>query len=589
MPFDGSVVNSIVYELNTKLVNGKIDKVYQPEKDELIISVRSYRESYKLLLSASSTYPKVHLTEENKSNPTVAPSFCMLLRKHLLGGRIVAVRQPDFERIIEIDIDSFDELGYSTHKTLIAEIMGRHSNIIFIDKPTSRIIDSIKRVSFEISSVREILPGREYEYPPSGDKTNPLTATKESFIKGIAAVPGSIKAEKYIMNSYNGISPIVARDICQKAGIDSDIDLKQCDDVTLLKIYSAFSKFQEAINNSAFKPNIVYKDGKPSDFSCLLLDIYKDYAKQEYDSISETIERFYHEKDSKDRIKQKSGDIHKIITNRLDRCYKKLEKLSGELQEAADSEKYKIYGDLIMSNIYYLQKGEEKVKLQNYYSPEAEYIEIRMDTRLSPSANAQRYYKHYNKSKNAVNKINVQIEENKQEIMYLETQLDNLDKCTEELELEEIRNELAEQGYAKARKTVKNKKVKASKPMHFISSTGFEIFVGKNNVQNDYLTLKFAVNQDLWFHTKDIPGSHVIVKTDGKEVDDETLLEAANLAAFYSKGKMSSKVPVDYTRRKNVKKPNGAKPGMVIYENNLTIYITPDENKINNMKNELLA
>lgn len=584
MPFDGSVVNSIVYELNTKLVNGKIDKVYQPEKDELIISVRSYRESYKLLLSASSTYPKVHLTEENKSNPTVAPSFCMLLRKHLLGGRIVAVRQPDFERIIEIDIDSFDELGYSTHKTLIAEIMGRHSNIIFIDKPTSRIIDSIKRISFEISSVREILPGREYEYPPSGDKTNPLIATKESFIKGIDAVPGSIKAEKYIMNSYNGISPVVARDICQKAGVDSDIDLKQSNDELLVRIYSVFSEFQEAIHKAAFNPNIVYKDGKPSDFSCFLLDIYKDYDKQEYDSISETIERFYHEKDSKDRIKQKSGDIHKIIANRLDRCYKKLEILSGELQEAADSEKYKIYGDLIMSNIYYLQKGEEKVKLQNYYSPEGEYIEIKMDTRLSPSANAQRYYKHYNKSKNAVAKINVQIDENKQEIMYLETQLDNLDKCTEELELEEIRNELAEQGYAKTRKTIKNKKLKASKPMHFISSTGFEIFVGKNNVQNDYLTLKFAVNQDLWFHTKDIPGSHVIVKTDGKEVDDATLIEAANLAAFYSKGKMSSKVPVDYTRRKNVKKPNGAKPGMVIYENNLTIYITPDEEKINNMK-----
>lgn len=584
MPFDGSVVNSIVHELNNKLVNGKIDKVYQPEKDELLISVRSYKDSFKLLLSASSTYPRVHFTEENKSNPAVPPSFCMLLRKHLLGGRIISVRQPEFERIIEIDIDSADEMGYSTHKTLIAEIMGRHSNIIFIDKLTNKVIDSIKRVSFEISSVREILPGREYKYPPSGDKTNPLTASKESFIEGITTVPGSIKAEKYIMNSYNGISPVVARDICIRSGIDSDIDLKQCNAELIGRLHAAFAKFQEAALNASFNPNIVYIEGKASDFSCFLLDTYKDYDKQEYDGISETVERFYHEKDSKDRIKQKSGDIHKIITNRLDRCYKKLEILGGELQEASDSEKYKIYGDLIMSNIYYLQKGEKKARLQNYYSTEGEYIEIPMDIQLSPSANAQRYYKHYNKSKNAINKLTAQIEDNKQEIMYLETQLDNLDKCTEELELEEIRNELAEQGYIKARKAVKNKKAKASMPMRFISQTGFEIYVGKNNVQNDYLTLKFAVNQDVWLHTKDIPGSHVIIKTEGKEVDDTTLSEAANLAAFYSKGRMSSKVPVDYTRRKNVKKPNGAKPGMVIYENNFTLYITPDEEKINKMK-----
>jgi len=584
MPFDGSVVSSIVHELSDRLVNGKIDKIYQPEKDELVISVRSYKDTSKLLLSASSTYPRIHLTEENKSNPSVPPSFCMLLRKHLLGGRIVKVSQPDFERIIEIDIDSFDELGYSTHKTLIAEIMGRHSNIIFIDKTTSKVIDSVKRVSFEISSVREILPGREYEYPPSGEKSSPLTALKEAFLGGIERLPASTKAEKYIMNSYNGISPVVARDICQKAGMDPDTDLKQCSTGLLEKLYASFDGFRRTILAADFAPYIIYREGKAADFSCIPLDIYRNSERQEFDSISEAVERFYHEKDSKDRIKQKSGDIHKIITNRLDRCYKKLEILGDELRDAADSEKYKIYGDLLMSNIYFLQKGEEIAKLQNYYSPEAEYIEIPLDSRLSPSANAQRYYKQYNKSKNALIKIDDQMEENKQEIMYLETQLDNLDKCTEELELEEIRNELVEQGYIKSRRSGGNKKAKASKPMHFISSGGFEIYVGKNNVQNDYLTLKFAVNQDIWLHTKDIPGSHVIIKSESKEIDDTTLLEAANLAAFYSKGRMSSKVPVDYTRKKNVKKPNGAKPGMVIYDNNSTIYITPDENLINKMK-----
>jgi predicted ribosome quality control (RQC) complex YloA/Tae2 family protein len=584
MPFDGSVVNSIVKELNDKLLNGKIDKVYQPEKDELLIYIRSYRDTYRLLMSASSTYPRVHLTDENKSNPTVPPSFCMLLRKHLLGGRIVAVRQPEFERIIEIDIDSFDELGYSTHKTLIAEIMGRHSNIIFIDKPTGKIIDSIKRISFDISSVREILPGGKYEYPPSGDKGNPLIAVKETFMARLESTAAGMKAEKFLMNSYNGISPAVSRDICLRAAVDSDAELRPGDTLLSERLYSAFSGFQKAVLSSDFKPNIVYRDGKAYDFSCLQLQIYKELEKQSYDSISKAVEMFYHQKDQKDRMKQKSGDIYRIITNRLDRCNKKLEILSGELQEASGAEKYKIFGDLIMSNLYSIQKGESKVRLQNYYSPEGEYVEIPLDTQLPPSANAQRYYKQYNKFKNAINKINVQLEDNRQEIMYLEAQLDNLDKCTEELELEEIRNELAEQGYLKARRTPKNKKLKASTPMRYISSSGFEIYVGKNNVQNDYLTLKLASNQDVWLHTKDIPGSHVIIKTEGKEVDDATLEEAANLAAYYSKSRMSSKVPVDYTRRKNVKKPTGAKPGMVIYDNYFTMYITPDESKIINMK-----
>ena len=584
MPFDGSVVSSIVHELQNKLLNGKIEKVHQPEKDELIMNVRGYGDSFKLLLSASSAYPRVHLTEENKSNPASPPSFCMLLRKHLTGGRIVSIRQPEFERIIEIDIDSTDELGYSTHKTLISEIMGRHSNIIFIDKTAGKIIDSIKRISFEISSVREILPGGYYEYPPSAGKSDPNKATKESFIEGIKNTPGSIKAEKYLTSRYNGISSVLSSDICTRANVNSDKDLKQCGDELIEALFLSFSMFRKKVNTADFKPNIVYKDGKALDFSCFDLEIYRNLEKQEFQEMSEAVERFYHEKDQKDRIKQKSGDIYKIISNRLERCYKKLERLNGDLQEAADSEKYKIYGDLIMSNIYYLQRGEEKARLQNYYSSEGEYVDIPMDIRLSPSENAQKYYKHYNKSKNAIIKITEQLEENKQEIMYLETQLDNLSKCTEELELEEIRAELAEQGYLKRRAAKGKQTKKTSTPMHFVSSSGFEIFVGKNNMQNDYLTLKFASSQDIWLHTKDIPGSHVLIKTEGRDVDDNTLEEAANLAAFFSKGRMSSKVPVDYTRRKNVKKPGGAKPGMVVYDNYFTMYITPDEEKVNSMK-----
>lgn len=584
MPFDGSVVHSIVSELSSKIMNGKIDKIYQPEKDELIIHIRNYRDSYKLLLSASPSYPRVHLTADTKSNPTVPPSFCMLLRKHLLGGRITAVTQPDYERIIEIDIECFDELGYSAHRTLIAEIMGRHSNIIFIDKTSGKIIDSIKRVSFEISSVREILPGMQYEYPPSGDKVNPLEVVKDDFLRSIGSVSGSIRAEKYLINSYNGISPVFAREICLRASIDNDDDIKQLSDLQMISLHNAFSWFQALVSRGDYKPNIVFKEGKASDFSSFELEIYKGYEKKFYDSMSEVVLRYYFEKDQKDRIKQKSGDIHRIIANRLDRCCKKLEVLGNELSEAQDSNRLKEFGDLIMSNLYSLNKGMDKARLLNYYSQAGEYVDIPLDTRLTPSANAQKYYKQYNKSKNAIGMINQQIEENKQEIMYLEAQLDNLEKCTEDIEIEEIRNELSEQGYIKARKNKKSKQVKVSKPMHFMSSGGFDIHVGKNNVQNDYLTLRFASPQDLWLHTKDIPGSHVIIKTEGRELDDVTLKEAANLAAYYSKGRMSSNVPVDYTKKRNVKKPAGAKPGMVIYDNYRTMYITPDEEKVNGMK-----
>ncbi len=589
MPFDGSVVHSVVSELNNKLLNGKVDKIYQPEKDELILSIRNYRDNYKLLLTCSSVYPRIHLTDISRSNPLVAPAFCMLLRKHLSGAKIISVTQPDFERIIEITFECIDELGYSNKKVLIIEVMGRHSNIIFIDKETDKIIDCIKRVSFEISSVREILPGRVYEYPPSGgkldvQKISPLNASLDGFISSVGSLTASIKAEKFFLNCFNGISPVVAREICLNASIDPDTDIKNMELDKLNRLFSSFNKVINIIKADEFKPNVVLQQQQPLDFSCLDLEAYRTYEKRYFDSISMAIESFYHEKDSKDRIKQKSGDIQKIITNRLDRCFKKLEKLNDDLTQAQNSDMYRIYGELITANIHCISKGLPLVRLLNYYSSEGEYIDIPLDVQLTPSANAQKYYKQYNKSKTALRLIEQHMEENQQEIQYLESQLDNLDKCTEEIEINEIRSELADQGYISRRKVEKSKHVKASKPMHFISSTGFEIFVGKNNMQNDYLTLKLAASNDTWLHTKDIPGSHVIIKSNGAKVDDATLSEAANLAAFYSKAKRSSKVPVDYTMKKNVKKPSGAKPGMVIYENNRTVYIDPNENMVNSMK-----
>lgn len=587
MPFDGSVINSVVYELNQKILNGKIDKIHQPEKDELIFAIRGNRENIKLLISASPSYPRLHLTKESKSNPQTPPTFCMLLRKHLIGGRIVSINQPDFERIVEITVECLDEMGYSTSKVIIIEIMGRHSNIIFVDKESNKIIDSIKRVSFEISSVREVLPGRQYNYPPAGGegdaaKLNPLDTSLQDLVKSIELMQDSSKTDKFLMKTFNGISPIAAKEICSYAGIEFDSDITRLSDESRASLYQAVLDFTSRLKEHQYKANIVFEDKKPKDFFCFDLEMYSHLEKRYLDSISDAVEDFYSAKDSKDRIRQKYSDIQKILGNRLDRCYKKLEILNDELSKAHEAETYKLYGDLIMSNLYQIDKGTDKVKLMNYYSENGEYVEIPMDSQLSATANAQKYYKKYNKAKSAMVSIEKQLQENNEEIQYLEAQANNLEKCTEELEINEIRQELAEQGYIKKKKEGKGKTKAAapSKPMHFISSTGFEMFVGKNNVQNDLLTIKLASPNDLWLHTKDIPGSHVIVKTAGKPVDDETLAEAANLAAYYSKAKDSTKVPVDYTPRRNVRKPNGAKPGMVIYESNKTVYIDPSEEEI---------
>ena len=587
MPFDGSVINSIIFELNQKLQNGRIDKIYQPEKDELILGIRGFKENYKLLISASPNYPRLHLTMENKSNPQAPPTFCMLLRKHLLGGRLISIYQPEFERIVEITIECQDEMGYSTTKVLTVEIMGRYSNIIFLDKESNKVIDSIKRVSFDISSVREVLPGRQYVYPPSNGegeppKLSPLTASFENFENSIIFQSGSLKIDKFLMKALNGISPIAAKEICTNGGIEFDSDITRISDAQRISLYKGLEAFVLRLKQQEYKPNMVLEQGKLKDFYCIELKMYEHLQKEYFDSISEVVEKFYFEKDNKDRIKQKYGDIQKIISNRLDRGYKKLSILNEELDKAHDAEKYKLYGDLIMSNLYQITKDQRKVSLLNYFSENQEYVEISMDTQLTPISNAQRYFKKYNKSKTALISIEHQLIENKYEIEYLENQADNLEKCTEELEINEIRQELAEQGYTKKKKAVKGKsKVAApSKPMQFISSTGLEIYVGKNNIQNDYLTIKFAGPNDMWLHTKEIPGSHVIIKTGGKQLDDTTLEEAANLAAFYSKAKNSTKVPVDYTIRKNVRKPNGSKPGMVIYESNKTVYINPNEENI---------
>lgn len=587
MPFDGVTVCSIVSELNKTILNGKIEKIYQPEKDEITINIRNNKANYKLLISASPMYPKIHLTEENKSNPISAPSFCMLLRKHLIGSRIISITQPSLERVVELTFDCIDEMGYSTEKSIIVEVMGRHSNIIFIDNLSMIIIDSIRRVSNDMSSVRTVMPGFKYAYPPSDNKKDPLTINKESFLSDVNTVTASIRADKYLVKTFYGISPIMAQEICFRAGIEADFDMKTISKEHSIRLFEEFHSLMDHINSNNYIPNIIADETKNIDFSAIELSIYKNYNSICMNSISKTVEVFYYQKDKIDRTKQRNSDLSRIVKTRLERSEKKLGILENELLDAKNSEHYKLCGDIITANLYRISKVEEQVILPNYYSEKGESIEIALDPRLSPSGNAQRYYKQYNKSKVAQRLLTEQIEQVLDEIVYLESIQESLNNSLEESEINEIKQELIQAGYIKRGKENKNNtknSQRPSKPMHFLSSSGFDIYVGKNNIQNDYLTLKFAAPNDIWFHTKDIPGSHVILKAEGKKPDNITLMEAANLAAYYSKGRLSSNVPVDYAFKKNVKKPSGAKPGKVIYENNKTIFLTPDEEKINAIK-----
>lgn len=587
MPFDGFTVNSLVHELNNTILDGKVEKIYQPEKDELLFIIRKLKNNFRLLISANPSLPKFHLMEEKKDNPLIAPSFCMLLRKHLLGSKILNIKQLSLERVIEISFEGIDEMGYKVEKSLIIEIMGRHSNIIFINNGDFTIIDSIKKVSPHMSSVRTVLPGLKYVYPPSKDRIDPLDISEKLFLNDIKNLSGSIMAYKYLMKRFFGISTLMAQEICFISCVEPELDLKDSKDEMALKLYSGFNIILKKVHKTEYKPNIIMENNKIIEFSPFDLSIYKSYDKTYFDSMSKVVDTYYSEKDKLNRMKQKTGDLHRTVSNRLDRSIKKLEILSYELNDARKCKHYKLCGDLIMANLYSLEKGMDNALLPNYNSSDLELIEIKMNKNLTPAENSQNYYKKYNRSKKALRLLANQINLTKEEIIYLESVMDSLDKCYDDEEIDEIKQELSQQGYLKRvnnkSKTSKEKK-KNHKLLHYVSSTNFNIYVGKNNVQNDYLTLKFANPTDLWFHTKDIPGSHVIVKTGNEEIDNMTIIEAALLAVYHSKGKLSSNVPVDYTQKKNVKKPAGAKPGKVIYDNYKTIYITPEVELINRIK-----
>lgn len=582
MPFDGIVTKCIVNELNQLLSGGRVEKVFQPENDEIVLLVRSSGKNYRLVASANANYPRLHITTAQKENPQTPPVFCMLMRKHLGGGKLLGITFHDYERVISINVESVNELGDLSVKRVVVEIMGKYSNIILLNSE-DKIIDAVKHIDSDISSVREIMPARQYFLPPAQDKQLPENISPSALLNSDVTTAKNI--ESLLLNSIKGFSPYTCRDICANAGVNSKTPLADLLNTDKVNLNSALSNYINKIKNNDFEPCIVYQDINllhPIDFYCFKPQT--GYI-QQYDHLSSALDDFYARRDTNERLGQKKGDVVKIIKNSIDRLEKKISIFTDKLRDVADREKLKLFGELITANIYCIPSGAKSVKVLNYYSENEEYVEIPLNEYRSAQDNAQRYFKQYSKAKSTHINVTKQLQEAQSELQYFESVKTMLDNCSTKQEIDEIRQELIDQGYMRSSsRNSKKKQDKPSSPLEFTSSDGFQILVGKNNRQNDLLTLKTAASYDIWLHTKNIPGSHVIIRTQRQDVPDSTLLEAANLAAYHSSAKMSYNVPVDYTIVKNVKKPSGAKPGMVIYESFKTINVTPDETKVLNLK-----
>ena len=571
MALDGFVISNLVHELNEKLHNGRINKIAQPESDELLFTIKSSQGQFRLAVSASASLPFVYLTEQNKPSPLTAPNFCMVLRKHIANGRITRIYQPQMERIIHFEVEHLDEMGDLCTKTLIVELMGKHSNIIFCNQ-NGVIIDSIKRVSAMMSSVREVLPGREYCIPATQEeKFNPLEVTEDSFMNVVMKKP--LPITKALYASLTGFSPLMASELCHRASIDGDMPTDSLNEDGKKHLYNHFTWLMEDVKNAAYEPNIVYNGKEPIDFSCFALSQFEDYEIQIFDSVSAVLEQYYANKNQFTRIRQKSVDLRKIVGTALERNRKKYQLQQKQLKDTEKREKYKIYGELIHTYGYGLEEGAKKLEALNYYTNEM--VTIPLDETLNAMDNAKKYFEKYNKQKRTFEALSKLIEETKAEIDHLESISASMDIAQTEDDLVQIKEELIEFGYIKRKKTDKKAKIK-SKPFHYRSSDGYDIFVGKNNYQNDELTFKVATGNDWWFHAKGMPGSHVIVKANNEELPDRTFEEAGMLAAYYSNGRDAEKVEIDYLQKKNIKKPNGAAPGFVVYYTNYSLTIAPD-------------
>ena len=580
MAFDGITIANIVSEMKKELIGGRLYKIAQPEEDELLLTVKQPNGQKRLLISADASLPLIYLTTANKQSPMTAPNFCMLLRKHLQNGRITAVSQPGLERIVRIEIEHLDEMGDLRSKTLVVEIMGKHSNIIFCDNDT--IIDSIKHISAAVSSLREVLPGKPYFIAGTQDKQNALDTDFEGFRTALAARP--LPAFKAVYSCFTGISPVLAQELCYEAGVDGERPTAALTDSDYRNLYQAFAGMVSSVQEERFTPNIAYTHGRPAEFCALPLTMYGFGRPEEssspsdrtvsFPSMSALLECYYAEKSALTRIRQKSTDLRRIVQTSLERNVKKYDLQLRQIKDTEKRETYRIYGELLNTYGYDAQPGAKVLEVLNYYTGEP--VTIPLDPTLSATENAKRYFEKYGKLKRTNEALSQLTLEVKAEIDHLESVSAALDIALYEEDLTQIKEELTESGYIRRKGGAKKQKV-TSKPYHYISSDGFHIYVGKNNFQNDELTFKFATGNDWWFHAKQMPGSHVIVKTENAaELPDRTFEEAARLAAYYSRGRGQEKVEIDYIQKKHVKKPGGGKPGFVVYYTNYSMAIDSD-------------
>ena len=572
MAFDGITMACVVQELNEKLLDGRVYKIAQPEKDEILLTIKAGGTQQRLSLNADASLPLIYLTQENKKSPMTAPNFCMLLRKHIQNGRIVKIDQPGLERVVRFEIEHLDEMGDLRRKTLAMELMGKHSNIIFYDEE-NKILDSIKHISGLVSSVREVLPGRTYFIPQTEHKKDALidSVNKENFLTDLKE--NSVAVYKGIYSRYTGVSPIVAQEICYRASVDADLPTSVLDPAMEERLYQAFASYMDAVKLGIFEPAVYYDKGEPMEFGVLPFTLYEEKEKKVYDSISELLWSYYSEKSAVTRIRQKSTDLRKIVTTALERNVKKYDLQMKQLADTEKREKYKVYGELLHTYGYQIEAGAKKATVPNYYT--GEEIEIPLDDQLTPMENAKKYFDRYGKLKRTYEALTEYVKETGEEVEHLRSVVNALDLAQDEADLSQIREELVQSGYIRHKGNKKKEKI-VSRPLHFISSDGFDMYVGKNNFQNEEITFQMAQGGDWWFHAKGMPGSHVIVKTNGKELPDRTFEEAGRLAAHYSSAKGQNSIEVDYVQRKHVKKPGGSKPGFVVYYTNYSMVIDPD-------------
>lgn len=581
MAFDGSVVAALTAEFNNHILGARIAKIAQPEKDELLLTLKREKGQERLLISVNPSLPVIYLTEDNKTAPLQAPSFCMLLRKHLISGKIISISQPGLERIINFEIEHYNEMGDLCQKTLTVELMGKHSNIIFRDG--IKILDSIRHISALVSSVREVLPGRDYFIPFEGDKLDPLALSYEDCTSVVCS--GNLPIYKSIYMHLTGFSPRLAEEAAFRAGIDGERSAESLSATESLDLFNALGSIIDRIRSSSFEPCIIFdNEHAPKDFSSLHLEIDNGLEYDRYDSISELIRVFYASKALHTQMHQKTSSLRQSLNTILARDHKKLDLQLKQIKDTEKKDKYKLYGELLTAYGYNIEPKSTSYKTVDFYT--GNEITVPLDPTLSAIENGKKYFEKYAKLKRTAESLEQITKETSEEIDHLESILASLNTVQNEADIADIRNEMSEVGYIRSKGSASKKVSKAVKsaPLHYISSDGFHMYVGKNNYQNENVTFRLAEGNDWWFHAKKRPGSHVIVKSEGKELPDSTFEEAARLAAFYSAAEGSGKIEIDYTLRKNIKKPGGSKPGFVIYHTNYSMSADRDISDIREVR-----